>query len=306
MFYRVLSLVVLFFFFASTAQAGMSSASYQINWDSLNIGGNEAATSSSYTLHDTIGELGAGSSTSSSYTMNAGYRMGEGTERLSLSIATQSSTSTPASTYTQINAIGNTVTVATPGAFSIGDTIAIIENQGFSQLVTVGKIQTIASNMVTLDRMVGDQASMQSPPPGSANYVYKLNGTSLPFGRLSTTTETTLVMGTWVRSTAPRGYTVYLEGAGALQDVDAHVIPAVTDGAVTLGSEEYGASVTGDYAVGAGDQGVTTTPRLIASSSVRSGASGDRTAVSLKIGITNATMAGSYTQTIYYTLVPRY
>lgn len=54
--------------------AAMQSSSYQIQNDSINVGGTENASSASYRLSDTIGEAGTGNSTSASYNLYAGYR----------------------------------------------------------------------------------------------------------------------------------------------------------------------------------------------------------------------------------------
>lgn len=57
----------------SSAQV-MQSASYQIQSDSINVGGNDLASSSNYWVRSTIGEVGTGESSSDSYTLGAGYR----------------------------------------------------------------------------------------------------------------------------------------------------------------------------------------------------------------------------------------
>lgn len=51
-----------------------SSANYRIQQDSINMGGTENSTSSSYQISDSLGELGTGISTSASYNLYAGYR----------------------------------------------------------------------------------------------------------------------------------------------------------------------------------------------------------------------------------------
>lgn len=54
--------------------AVMQSPSYQIQNDSINVGGTENSASSNYKLSDTVGEVGTGNSTSTSYNLYAGYR----------------------------------------------------------------------------------------------------------------------------------------------------------------------------------------------------------------------------------------
>lgn len=61
-------------FIAWSVHAQMSSTQYRIETDSINVGGGDDATSTSYGLQDTIGEIGTGRSTSTSYGLSAGYR----------------------------------------------------------------------------------------------------------------------------------------------------------------------------------------------------------------------------------------
>lgn len=69
----VLALIPMLFAFKASAFV-MSSSNYRLEKDSINIGGAENATSTSYLLRDTLGEIGTGVSTSTLYAMNAGYR----------------------------------------------------------------------------------------------------------------------------------------------------------------------------------------------------------------------------------------
>jgi len=57
----------------SSAQV-MQSNSYQIQSDSINVGGNDLASSSNFWMRSTIGEVGTGESSSESYAVGAGYR----------------------------------------------------------------------------------------------------------------------------------------------------------------------------------------------------------------------------------------
>lgn len=62
------------FFIFSFLIFSMSSDSYRIQQDSINIGGTEDSTSTSYKLKDTAGEIATGKSSSDSYNLYAGYR----------------------------------------------------------------------------------------------------------------------------------------------------------------------------------------------------------------------------------------
>ncbi|PSO44998.1 MAG: hypothetical protein BRC25_03530, partial [Parcubacteria group bacterium SW_6_46_9] len=57
-----------------SGQVVMESSNYQIQRDSINSGGVDISTSSSYALKDTVGEQATGRSTSTNYTVRAGYR----------------------------------------------------------------------------------------------------------------------------------------------------------------------------------------------------------------------------------------
>lgn len=305
---RVLFSALLLFSVASSAMA-MSSSNYRIDWDSLNTGGNESATSSSYRLHDTIGDIAAGTSTGSSYQLAAGYRAGEVVESISIAVAAQSSTSTYDSVYSAIDTGMGTVTVTTPGAFTVGDAIAVVENLGFSQLTAIGQISSIVGSTLTVTNFQTSGA-MSPSPSGGNDFVFRLSGTALPFGALSTAVEPTLVLRLLVHSTVLNGYSVYVQGVTALNDGSGHVVSPVIDGSVTLGSEEYGSQGLGMRATSLGtDLGVTTTPRLVQTSPTISDEitlGGDQTAQVFKLAITGSTTAGSYAQTIFYSLIPRY
>jgi hypothetical protein len=69
----IIFLVILNLLFTTEIFA-MSSAIYKIGTDSVNTGGTENSTDGSTTLSDTIGEFVIGPSTSTSYSISAGYR----------------------------------------------------------------------------------------------------------------------------------------------------------------------------------------------------------------------------------------
>lgn len=53
----------------------MSSSRYQISTDSVNFGGTDNGASAKYIVSDSFGEIGSGFSSSTRYSMSAGYRM---------------------------------------------------------------------------------------------------------------------------------------------------------------------------------------------------------------------------------------
>lgn len=73
--FRKLSFLALFVGIPFAAfSAVMQSANYQIQNDSINIGGTENSSSGNYQVSDTLGESATGNSSSASYNLYAGYR----------------------------------------------------------------------------------------------------------------------------------------------------------------------------------------------------------------------------------------
>lgn len=283
----------------------MSSSHFQINWDNVNTGGDDFSNSASYQLNDSVGQIADGTSTGVLYALRAGYRAAEATqEALGLTLRAQEAATQV--TYSAFSRIGKTVTVSSAGYLSVGDYVAVVENAGFSQRVAIGRVTGIAANVVTVDGWDGDAYSMSASPSGGDDFVYRLGGTAIAFGALTAGHQNTAVASASVSSTAMNGYSVYIQGDGSLRD-GLHVIAPVEDGAVSIGSEEYGMSVTGTRAFGAGvDAAVTSSQRVIAQSSVTSSAIGDRVGMVFKLSTTASTTPGAYSQSIFYTLTANY
>lgn len=305
MYLRSLAMGLVLLLVAQSASAAMTSTNYQIGWDDVNGGGSDHGSSTNYNLQDTLGGSVAGLGTSTNYQGLAGYRVPQSVSGLSLQFRGQANGSR--TSYTAFNEIGKTVTVSSVGAFSVGDHIAVVENLGFSQKVAVGKIVTIAGLVMTVDGWAGDQATIGAVPVGGNDFVYALTNSVAAFGSIASGSENTAVAMTSVVSTVPAGYTVYMQADKILQDAGGHLITTVTDGAVSVGSEEYGALVTGSKAVNGGvDLGVTTTQRAVQSSGAATGVVPDRVAQIYKLSVTPSTVAGSYGHTIFYTLTANY
>lgn len=289
------------------AQPGlsMSSSNFQINWDSVNSGGDDFSSSANYQLNDTMGQIADGTSTGVLYALKAGYRAAEASpEALGLTLRAQELATQV--TYSAFSKAGKTVTVSSAGFLTTGDYIAVVENSGFAERVAVGRVTVIAANVVTVDGWSGAQDSMSASPSGGDDYVYRLGGTAIAFGSVSAGTQNVATAMASVSSTAINGYTVYIQGDGLLRS-GLNTIASVSDGAVSLGSEEYGMSVTGTRAFGAGvDTAVTSSQRVIEQSSTTSTAIGDRVGMVFKLSTVAATTPGTYGQAIYYTLTANY
>lgn len=288
-------------FIGSVAHA-MTSTNYAINWDSVNSGGDDMSSSTNFILRDTIGEQAVGPSTSTNYSMRAGYRQGD-TEKtvITFDIGTQVNASETA--YTAFDSVGKNVTVSSVAAFSTGTFIGVVENEGLSQIIAVGKISSIAGTTLTVDAWEGSPGSLSPIPAGGDDFVYRLNGSAAELGTLSAAIGSTSLTRTSVITNLADGYTVYVNTDGDLRYGSGASIARVSDGTVSLGSEEYGARVYGTTATSTGsDFGLATSTRAIQTSATF--ANDDRIGLVYKIAITASTPAGSYSQFVFYTITP--
>ncbi len=298
-----LSLVVILF--ASRAVFGMTSTGYTIDFDSLNSGGDDISSSTNYQIRDTIGEQATGLSSSTSYTIQAGYRQSDAVQNLYFDIGTQqNSTQTP---YTAFSSSSLTVVVNSSVNFSTSSFIGVVENEGLSQVISLGKITAINGTTITVDQWDGNPAGMSSSPSGGDDYVYQLEGSSAQLGTLTTATGKTSLTHTDVTTNAGDGYTVYVTSDGKLRVDSSTFISDVSDGSVTIGSEEYGARVFGDYSTVTStlsDFALTTSTFAIQSSTSTS--VDQRVGLIYKASINSGTSAGSYAQLLYYTVTANF
>lgn len=297
-------LFAIYFMAAGHFVMAMSSNNYQIMWDNFNEGGGEGSSSTNFSISDTLGDQATGYSSSTNFQLSAGYRIFED-EALSFVVRGQGGAS--ATAFSAFDDSSNSVTVSSVAGFSTGDYIAVIENSGFAQFVSVGRITGIAGSVISVDDFDGDGASMSASPAGGNDVVYRLASSAATFGEVLDGTEYVSVAMTSVGSPASSGYSVYIQADQELQTGSAQTMDEVADGTVSTGSEEYGAEVTGATAFGAGtDTGVTTTQRVIQTSGSSSGAVPDKVAMTYKLSVTSSSSPGTYTQNVYYTLTPNY
>src|SRR3990167_3979318 len=112
MFSRIFTFsVVGIFIYASFAHAEMSSTNYQIRWDTFSSGGSDTSSSASYSLRDTTDPSVAGSSSSATYQISAGYRAGVFDQIITFDLFVQNTSTERSAT----NLTGNTVTTDTTG-----------------------------------------------------------------------------------------------------------------------------------------------------------------------------------------------
>lgn len=284
----------------------MTSTNYSIPWDTVNSGGNELGVSANYQLNDTIGQPATGLSASANYSLHAGYQAGM-EEGVTLSFVVGGQAASPISAYSLLGAAGpKHVEVDSDAGFSIGDYVAVVENQGYDSLIAMGRVIGIAANILTVDRWEGDAALMSPIAAGGNDFVYRLSSNGVPFGAITVGSEHTAVVGGAVFSSASSGHTVYIQADGALRTAGGAVLSDVSDGTVSSSAEEYGAESIGVRAVSPGtDLAVTTTQRAIAENNVAT-TDEDLFLLLFKLGATSSTLPGTYGQTVYFTLTSNF
>lgn len=283
--------------------ATMTSPSYQIPWDAVGSGGDERGSSASYFIDDTIGGVAAGSGSSASYSTKAGYRFGD---EQSLSFAVRMAPVGGVSVaYSSINIATKLITLAPSvvNPFHAGDFIVVVEEPGLSQRTVVGKVVTVTGGSVVVDRFDG-QTSAMSPTPVSG-VVRLLSGGDLSFSSPSVATGAVASGMLSVTAPTPSGYTLYGQATGPLAS-SGHTMTPVADGVVTAGTEEYGMITFGSKASLVSETAPSAVSVNIQHSTVSTGPEGDRTAFLYKFAISTATPAGSYGQSLYFTLTPNY
>lgn len=291
--------------FVGSRALAMSSTNFLIQWDNVNSGGLDSATSTNFATRDSLGSDVSGTSTSANYQLTAGYRAPEAANTLTYQVRSKSAS--VSASYTAFDNVGNTVTLSSVVGFSVGDLIAVVENTGFSQYVAVGRITNIIGLVVSVDDFDGDGGVMSAVPAGGDDVTYLLNSNSISFGSVLASTAYTSVVGTSVSTNIPTGYSLYLQADHQLWNATLQTMASVTDGTVTLGVEEYGAETTGATAFSPGtDLAVTSTQRVVQTSGASSGSVSDKIGMIYKLSITPSTAAGTYTQNVYYTLTANY
>ncbi|MFA5130573.1 MAG: hypothetical protein WC477_06720 [Patescibacteria group bacterium] len=276
----------------------MTSANYQINWDSLNSGGDDISNSANYRMQDTIGEQATGLSNSENYQISAGYRLGSSATPF-LSILVRAQENAVKTTWSTFSNSGKTVVVANAGLFIVGDYLGIIENEGFGEKVAIGKISLINGSTITVDAWEGEPGDLSAVPDGNGDVAYRLNGRTADLGTVYFGTEHEALSFSNVDTNAGNGYTVSVQGTGSFTN-GTHAMDDVLDGVVSLQSEEYGAESIGSigYATGTDLAIPTASQRVIATSTQQ--AVNQRIGLLYKVSVTPATPTGNYSQTVMY------
>lgn len=280
----------------------MSSSNYQIRFDSIGVGGDDTSTSSSYQVRDSL-EFIQGSSSSSSYRVDQGYRGGIYDPVVHFNVISQDTASQVAATSITTTSVD--VTMAT--GYTAGDYIVVIQNEGLNQVEAMGKITSVVG--VTLNVDFFQYANSLPVIDGSSDYVYELTGSSVPLASLSPTTVSMGVIGWDVDADVPTGYGVYVMEDHNLQTSGgANVLNDVDDGAVTAEMEEYGGR-SSDTSLSAStfdtmDTAFTSSLQQVAS---RSNATlKARDFLTLKAAASENTVNGAYSHTLTVVFVGNY
>lgn len=289
--------------FARFAFAGMTSTNYQVQWDALSVGAADTQSSSSYRVRSSV-DLGVSSGVlgSSSYGVDGGYRGGVYDPVSTFRLYSQNiSTQVAATAFS-----GLTVTVTSVAAFTVGDRVLLVQDEGASQVSAMGKIVSIGGSDIVVDAFVGGSPVIDG---SGGDYLYRMtaDGTSLPLPDATWTTVATGVIGWEATADVPGGYSVYVMEEGELSS-GSDDVPDVADGSVTAGSSEYGA-ISSDTTLASStfdtqDTGITSSPQLVASQSQVSFY--DRQYLTLKLGIASGQAGGAYTQNLLLLFVGGY
>ncbi|MCR4314057.1 MAG: hypothetical protein NUV84_02320 [Candidatus Uhrbacteria bacterium] len=281
-----------FFISAPIAQSAMSSANFEIRWDTLSTGGSDTAASGSYRLRDTAESVVAGSGSSSSYQLAQGYRAGVDDQILTFEVLAQTTASARSATALS----GLTVTASTTG-ISVNSLIAVVQDVGASQVAAIGRVASLGAGSITVDAW--KNGGTVPTVDGTNDYVYPLTSTSVAFGELSTSSVTAVIIAFEVNSANDNGFVVQVFDDGNLRS-GGNEINDVGDGSVTTTTEEYGArssdtSIT-NSTFDTADTGITTTSTDVATES--SAIFESRNFVTLKAAIDEGTPDGSYSHII--------
>lgn len=286
--------IVVAFTYAQVVGAEMTSTSYQIRWDTFSTGGSDSASSTSYQLRDTISGT-AGEGTSNSYKLSDGYRAGVIDEIISFGLFIQSSSNKKQAS----SLVGSTVSVPNTDGLSVGNYVAVVQDLGGSQVIGFGKIESLGGSSVTLDFLTTGSSSPIID--GSNDYLYSLTSSNLLLETVSISSIGTGIVGFEMTIDNDNGYVIQILEDGNLRD-GSNEINDVSDGEVTLGSEEFGARSSDSTLLNSTfdtqDTALTTSAQDIVTQS--SFAIDNRSFLLFKISSSTATPSATYSNQITF------
>lgn len=292
-------ILAVFLVIAAPTVWAMSSSNYQINWDSLNSGGDDTSSSANYSIQDTLGQAVSGQSSSANYKTYAGYRLPEGVETiLVFNVYAQDDSTEVGITNGGFSNVGKTVEVVDASGYLVDDYIGIVEDKGGDQEVAVGKITEINSNVITVDFWEGDNATMETID-ASNDFAYVLSTHTVSLGTLNIGQVSAGISMIEVTTNAGSGYIAAVQENNNLAlQAGGNDIDDVVDNNVDASGEEYGIETIGQDAQGAADWAITSLTQNIALDT--SEVANRRTIISYKAAIANDTVGGAYSHTVSY------
>ena len=281
--------------------AAMSSSNYQIKFDSVGVGGTDTSSSASYKVRDSL-EFIDGQSSSTSYRADQGYRGGIYDPVVHFNVIAQDTSTQVAAT----SITSTSVVVTSSAGFSTGDYIAVIQDEGLSQVAAMGLITSVAGTTLNVDFF--QYASVLPTIDSSNDYVYELSGSTIPLAGITPSTASTAILGWEVAADVPTGYSVYIYEDQDLKIPSSNAWTDVSDGVVTLGVEEYGArssdSTLASSTFDTSDTSFTSSLQQVASRSTAILKARDF--LTLKLAASTNTLNGSYSHTLTAVFVGNY
>lgn len=287
---------------SSIVHAEMSSTNFIIRADSLSTGGDNASSSSSYFLRDTISGTATGNSSSSSYNLRSGLRPMLFDPVVTLDVAVQE-----VNVSTSITSLsGTNITVSSADNFSVGNLVVLVQNATSSHVTATGEITAIAGSVITVDQLVSNGSPLID---GTDDILYRATGTSVAFGGLSSSSIIRRVIAWQVSVDVRNGFVVYLAEDDNLHS-GANVITDVADGEVTSGSMEYGArssdTTLASSTFDTQDAAITQTLQQVATVGSGNVSFNTKGYVELKAAQSSGAQQGTYEQNLYLVAAPTY
>ena len=191
----------------------------------------------------------------------------------------------------------------------------------FADTINYGGNRSTDANFIIFDS-IGESGLFDTPTSTSSNYALSAGFQSMGLANFisSSTTPDNVDLGTFtpsavvsknltlgVSTNATFGYTTTIVTDGEFKEASnpSVFIPAVTDGAVTAGSAEYGITTSGiDGAFNSADQGLSMSEQTVASRS--NWTSYSETTITFKGSVSAGTPYGSYSHNVTITTTPNY
>lgn len=161
--------IILVVLLSQSALAEMTASVYKIDSDSINNGGTENSFSTTYDVSDTVGEIAVGDSTSTIYSIGAGYRQMDEAS-VSIGVSLQNITLVPdlggLTGGTSTGATQVTVTTDNPSGYSLSVQSSATPAMR-SDLDTISDYQPLASDPDFRMRLVNGLSMFAFTPEGS-------------------------------------------------------------------------------------------------------------------------------------------